>query len=90
MVNLKKNFFKELDVFGRMQQADSLQSYLSNGHILAVMRVVLCNIWHIGNAVLLICGIQLSNTVGTLVLCEYILPEISAVVFLLEIKVKRK
>ncbi|WP_407882085.1 acyltransferase family protein [Owariibacterium komagatae] len=87
---LKEGILQKVGCFLEECSRYSLQLYLFNGYILAVMRILLCNILHIENAVLLVCGIWLANIVGTLVLCKYILPKIPIVAFLLGIKVKRK
>lgn len=52
----------------------SLQLYLFNGYLLVIFRILICNIMHIENAVIIVSGIWGGNILVTLFICKYIVP----------------
>ena len=52
----------------------SLQLYLFNPFILVVVRIILCNILHIGSPWIIVSTLVISNLAITLLLCLYVIP----------------
>lgn len=54
----------------------SLQLYLFNGFLLTGLRIIICNMLHITEPLIIVGGIWLGNLLITLCACKYVIPKI--------------
>lgn len=57
----------------------SLQLYLFNGYLLTIIRIVICQIMHISNPILIVLAVWGGNMAVTLIACKWIIPRIPIV-----------
>lgn len=75
----RNGIFKSVRSFLISCSQFSLQLYLFNGFLLTAIRIVICKLAGIHNSILIVASIWIGNLVITLLLCEYIIPNIPVV-----------